>query len=268
MKLSIIIPYAFGGDPLRLQALENLFKSIESQIFKDFEIIVIEELIKVNSVSFPYKNKVNQLIILKDPENRWYNKSWCINVGIKNSNTDNILILDADIMFGKEYFKIIEEFAKTHHKFFYGYNWIILMPGKDNPIVRIRPHSDKINGINEVGSGKMYGIYATGGSWFSNKKFFWQSLGGMNENFFGYGGEDGEMHKRVSYVLGHEPDEIEYPIVHQYHDWHPKNGVNPLNLEYMRNLENITSSNPEKTINKLKFLQLGNIKCPTLMTLK
>lgn len=252
MNLSVIIPYCYGGDEQRLSALDNTMKSIKSQTMADFEVIIVEELVKTDKPTFPYFNHegtIKELIVLQDPEKRWYNKSWCINVGVKASSTDNIIVLDADVIFGKEYFTLITEYAKTH-KFFHGYNWIALMPGKDNPVIRIKPHSE---------------VCATGGSWFTDKNFYWNVLGGMNENYFGYGGEDGDMYQRAKHIFGNVP-EIPYPIVHQYHNWHPDNGANPLtNYQKMNEMSHITGRNPQMVINKLKEKQLGRIECPTLI---
>jgi predicted glycosyltransferase involved in capsule biosynthesis len=269
INLSVIIPYCYGGDEQRLTALENTFKCIKAQTMTDFEIIVVEELVKVEKPSFPYCDNINQFIVLKDPEKRWYNKSWCINVGTKKAISENILVLDADVIFGKEYFKFIIEFAKNH-KFFHGYSWIALMHGKDNPIIRIKPHSDTPFNVNETqkvdDKNGMYGVWATGGSWFFDKTFYWNVLGGMNENYFGYGGEDGDMYQRVKHIFNNKIPELNYVIVHQYHNWHPENGANPIvDYQKMSTLSHITAKNPQLIINKLKEKELGKIQCPTLI---
>jgi len=260
MKFTVVIPYCYGGDELRITAVKNLLDSIDAQYHRDFEVIVVEQLVKVKERSFPFVSRVKEVIVIKDPWDRWFNKSWCINVGVKSVTTDNVLIIDADSLFGREYFSLVLDFAKKH-EFFHGYSWIVLLPGRDNPLVRIRPHSDR-----EIYTpDKMYGIYATGGTWFTSTKFYWETLGGMNESYFGYGGEDGDMWSRVNYVFKGQIPELDYPIVHQYHHWHPADGANPLDLEKMRAISAVTAENPELIIQRLKEVQLGDRACPTLI---
>ena len=246
MKLSVVIPYCYGGDELREIALDNLMLSIKAQDTTDFELIVVEQFVKNDMVMFRHRDKVDQFITLIDPEKRTYNKSWGMNVGVRVAKSDNVLVLDADIMFGKDYFSKIIEFS-TNKRFFHGYNWLTLMPGRDNPIVRIWAHSK---------------ICATGGAWFTTKDFYWNKVGGMNENYFGYGGEDNDMERRVKYLLKTIP-EIDYPLIHQYHHWHPVTGGNP--LSDFHKLLDVTERNPLLTITRLQQVQLGNISNPTLI---
>jgi predicted glycosyltransferase involved in capsule biosynthesis len=251
-KLSVIIPYCYGGDEQRLIALENTFKSIKAQEMTDFEIIAVEELVKTDKPTFPYRDNINQFVTLKDPEKRWYNKSWCINVGIRKASTENILILDADIIFGKDYFQSILDYAQTHN-FFHGYNWIVLLPGRDNPVTRIKRHRD---------------VWATGGSFFTTKDFYWNVTGGMNENYFGYGGEDGGFYQRLLHIFNKNIPEIDYPIAHQYHHWHPDNGANPFVAKIVTELSSKESKYPAIIIEKLKQVSLGNVATPTLIDMK
>lgn len=245
MRLSVIIPYTYG-DSLREEGLKHLINSIEAQIFKDFELIIPEQ-VKSNDTS-KFIHKCDKLILLKCNEK--FNKSWCINVAMKQANTNNILILDADILFGKDYFSKVMEF-KQHHSFFSAYKVIILLPGKSNPITRIRFQHD---------------IHAMGGGWFTDRNFFFNELGGMNENYFGYGGEDNDIYYRARYVLKMPIPELDYSITHQYHDWHRPDGANPLNPNRLIILKK-AEKNPREITNKLKEANLGNPNRPTLIQL-
>ena len=206
IKLSVIIPYTHSEDTNRILALKNLWNSIESQTMQNFELIVVEETEKWK-IKLPYccnySKRVNKYCPLSDPMERLFNKSWCINVGIKQAQSNKVLIIDADCIFGKEYFENVLNFSKKYSLFFNGYNWIVLLPGRDNPVIRISHHED---------------IKSVGGSWFIDRFFFFDKLGGMNENYFGYGREDSDLWLRVNYVLNSIP-EIDYPLTHQYHHW-------------------------------------------------
>ena len=249
MRLSVILPYCYGGDELRLTALANTFESIRGQEVKDYELIVVEQLVKATKPTFPYIGRVDQFITLKDPQNRWYNKSWCMNVGARKARTDKLLFLDADVLFGKEYFDKILDYA-NHYAFFYGYNWIALMPGRDNPLIRVKPHKD---------------LHAAGASWFSTKQFFWDRLTGCNENYFGYGSEDQDIHLRAKYILGSIP-ELDYPIVHQYHHWaSEEGGANPwVNKDGGITFGTLRMA-PDIIVDRLKLATLGQLNEPTLI---
>jgi hypothetical protein len=116
------------------------------------------------------------------------------------------------------------------------------MPGKDNPVSRhIRPDMTR----------------AMGGIWYCEKDFYFNTLGGMNENFFGYGGEDNDVFERATYILNRTPAYVSYPIVHQYHDWMiPSSSANK--WEYTRD-------NPLKIITLLKYSNLGKDEQPTII---
>jgi FkbM family methyltransferase len=246
MSLSVIIPYTFG-DTLRETNLANLLNSINAQSLPNFELIIVEELVdSTTEEKAPYHPKINKYITLKD--HRKFNKSWCINVGVRNCKYDNILVLDADMLFGKDYFSKVMDFSKLYPKFFNGFNYISLMPGRDNPVCRILPFNNQT---------------IIGGSWFTNKNFFFDELGGFNEDYFGYGGEDNDTGERVKYLLKKIP-ELPYPIIHQYHDWHIPTGANPLNPNRMAYLLE-ARKNPANVIAKLKSKKLGNSNYPTLI---
>lgn len=262
LKLSVILPYTYGGK-LRDELLGNVITSISHQTFRPYELIVVEEVFESELLGevpgvFPYKDRAHNYILLKDY--RLFNKGWCINVAVRQAKTDNILVVDADTIFGKEYFSKIMDFRKTHpnnfSRYFSGYNYIICLPGRDNPMTRVIHHS---------------AIKASGGVWFANRKFFLEELGGMNENYFGYGGEDNDLWLRANHLLKEIPA-VNYTVVHQYHDWPvPPLGTRdiPNKDQYLRNvrlLRRIEKQIPQ-TIQKLRQSDLGKSDRPTVVNL-
>jgi len=246
MRMSVVIPYA-KGDQLREEAFNRLMESVRVQTLLDYEVTVVEDGRGGNG-HFAYKKHVNNYILLNDPQKRHYNKSWCVNAAIRQSAYDHVLVVDADSLFCKDYFQIVYDYAQDHHMFFHAYNWIALMPGRDNPVLRMSKHKN---------------IQSTGGTWFTNKHWFFDKLGGMNENYFGYGCEDGDTWFRASYLLNHIP-EVDYPLIHQYHHWHEAGGNNPLNTNRSEIL-NYTQKHPQEVINKLIAAQVGKSSGPTVI---
>ncbi len=247
IELSVIIPYTYGEE-LREKALKKVLDCISVQTFKNFELILVEQLIKTydhDSPSFGIYTDTMSRIKLIDPKGRKFNKSWCINVAADIAKSDKLIIIDADMLFGKDYFEKIMRYSKVCPNFFSGYNWITCLPGPDNPVTRVREYNS---------------VAATGGAWFINRKIF-DIVGRMNENYFGYGGEDNDMWERVKHVLNHMPG-IAYPLTHQYHHWHQKTGVNPLNEERLHIFRK-TQTKVERVIEILSNSHSGNPHMPT-----
>jgi len=234
--LSVIIPYTKGGE-LRENNLATLLKNIKTQTYKDYELIIVEQVFNTSSKDFNCKH----IRISYDKDNR-FNKSWAINVGVRNSKYDNLLVVDADMLFGNDYFQKISAFSKKHNKFFMGYSKLHCNIGKDNPEERIHDQTY---------------LKAAGGVWYVNKDFFW-SIGGMNETYFGYGAEDNDLWQRANNRL-HCIFGLDYEVTHMYHDWHPENSHFPLNKERVEKF-NIAMSDLDGTIEKLKKLKLGGDK--------
>ena len=249
-QISIIVPYTYGG-PVRERALAVLLDSLKEQLFQPFELIVVEEVIKDANPTFTGHTRVNKHIVLRD--DREFNKSWIINVAARKASTNSLLVIDADSEMKKEHLGEIFIYRNAHlqFKFFCAYLYLKLQPGKDNPIERL------------VSS--MY-LEAVGGAWFCYKDFFFNNLGGMNENYFGYGAEDNDMWWRVKLWFNKNlGNDTEYPIPmipfnmkHQYHDWAP--------VKHERyDMLNKTRNNPELVTRRLIAAEVGKESGPTLI---
>lgn len=249
-ELSIIVPYTYGGKD-RERALYSCLDSIKDQLMQSFELIIVEEVLNDNKPMFSGHPRVNNHIILRD--NRKFNKSWIINVAARKANTNSLVIIDADSIMRKEHFGEIFMYRNNHpqFKFFCAYLYLKLQPGKDNPVERLV--SSKY-------------LEAIGGAWFCYKDFFFNTLGGINENYFGYGAEDNDMWWRVQLwynnTLGNGS---EYPIpmmpvnmVHQYHDWAPFTAER-------YDMLNKTRNHPDIVTRRLVTAELGKESGPTLI---
>jgi len=252
-QLSVIIPYTYGG-PLRAQALEVLLNSLKEQLFQPFEVTVVEEVLKDANPTFGGHERVNNHIVVHD--DREFNKSWIINIAAKKANTNSLVIIDADSKMRNTHMGEIYVYreAQPQFKFFCAYLYLKLQPGKDNPVERLTSSSY---------------LEAVGGAWFCYKDFFFNVLGGMNENYFGYGAEDNDMWWRVqswyNKTLGNND---KYPIpmlpvnmIHQYHDWAP---FKPDRYDML----NKTRNHPEIVTQRLIEANLGKESGPTLIEIK
>ncbi len=250
IKFSVIIPFKYSES--RLKLLLNMLNCLTKQESNNDEDIIYETFLveqRTQDIEYPVYNisdtiqNFNHVILYS---NQAFNKSWCMNVGARKSSSEHLLFIDADSLFGVDYFRIIRQSIRSIsspvNKILFCWNYIIAMPGKDNPVSRhIRPDMTR----------------AMGGIWYCEKDFYFNTLGGMNENFFGYGGEDNDVFERATYILNRTPAYVSYPIVHQYHDWMiPSSSANT--WEYTRD-------NPLKIITLLKYSNLGKDEQPTII---
>jgi len=250
-KLSLIIAYTASKDEFRYKALAKLMECIENQTFKDFEIILVEDTQGRGMSQFPFKKKVDKVIVLSDPEMRKFNKAWVMNVGARYANSEHLIFQDADCQWGNDFIEKIWEKIQTGIPLFTCWSIYHCLPGRDNPNLRICP----ITHVN-----------ALLGAFYCNSNFFFNELGGYNENYFGYGAEDNDIWKRAKFLLTEIPY-MEYTIEHNYHHWHPVDGANPLNKLRTKILDN-TRTYPKQVIDKLLKIKVGDSREPKCIKLE
>lgn len=166
--------------------------------------------------SYKYYSQLSTPII-GESDSLIFNRSEARNNGVLNSKSENLIIIDSDnivsiesIIKGINYIdekKMIKPFTSIHYlnekatiNFFNG-----LKPSSLNDYDReyLLPHQ-----INLRNSGGIYII----------KKYVWESLGGMNENFEGWGLEDSEFNLRFEKKYG----KITFLKGNNYHLYHPQ----------------------------------------------
>lgn len=270
LYFTVIIPWK-SGNPIREQHLHNLLACLSPQDGTHVNDNVSCELIIVEQVNEENKGTAEQKIKEIVPQEIFtsktceissykyiqcirdkaasFNKSWLMNVGARQANHETLVFMDADSLFGADYFRQIKTFFLTdpQKKLVVLWNYLILLPGKDNVISRhIRPDM----------------IRTLGGIWGTNKTWYFDEFGGMNENFDGYGGEDNEGYERGCKLLN-TPHllYLPYPLVHQYHDWEtPSN--------HSIKLFELGRDKSQDITNKLISAQLGKQKSPTFINIE
>ncbi len=257
--LSVIVPYS-NQDETRLPALKTMLGCLREQDYmitdhnhnptdkKSFEVIFIEqkthpEYKTVDTFGIPDKH-----IVVDYPGE--FNKSWIMNVAAREAKGGILVFMDADMIFGKEYLYYVNLWRQNTHpnpKFFVGWDWIIKLPGRDEPNVRMVRTT----------------ALTAGGVFWIDTDFYWE-VGGMNENYFGYGGEDNDFWVRANVILGKKNHKnvlnAPYPMAHIYHDCAvaSPNRFYPLNR---------TIQFPQLITERLKRERLGKTEGPTLIKL-
>jgi len=267
MRLTAIVPI-YGFDPNRETALKILVECIKEQdLFeygedskpkanKNYDVIFVEQAksqdqfdkFALTGSEREYLQNLpeNMIHIILPYQENGFNKAWCMNVGAKEAKSDRLVFLDADTLFDKNFFHRIADFGDANKSLFYMcWDYIINMPGKDQPTVRIYEKT----------------LQTAGGVFAVDKAFYW-SIGGMCENYFGHGGEDNDFWFRANHKLGSKEKNnvpnMPYALLHWYHDW-----AIPSDKRYY--FLDRTTENINEIINRLKSAELGNKKFPTMI---
>jgi len=184
-KISVIIPN-FNGIKFLKTCLDSLYR----QTFKDFEIILVDNNSKDDSIKFTERNYPNvEIIKLKD--NTGFAKA--VNVGIKNSNSELIALLNNDTEADKDWLMELNNAAENFpdigffaSKMLDFYDHTIIDSCGINMTWSGRSFN---NGMNEKNSEKYekdgYVFGACAGAALYRKKLF-DKIGLFDEDFFMY----------------------------------------------------------------------------------
>lgn len=267
-KISIIIPFG-GNDSLRNRNFNHCIDSIDSQKFKNFEVIIVEQSLDGNLYKDWVKKRGYNWIGINDPLDRGFNLSWCRNVGAKKAKGEKIILLDSDICFEPEY---LENVAKSDYLFCGGsnnYHWI-----RDESITRrfeknrdfnfvYTCKGDKKNSIIRFSS--FSGDNGFGAVLIFNRKWFLSVFKGYVEDFFLYGWEDKAAVEIIKKLLDLSDNKdlpfINYDLVHLSHG--NKNFVNlGKNEDLYDKIKNISK---DLWMNMTENLNLGSLDSPSIL---
>lgn len=216
----------------RLPLLLLTLKSIAAQKGVSLECIVIEQDTKpkvINSLPNWIKYLFNQV----DNKEGIYNRSAAFNYGARYAKGKILILHDNDMLMPENYCK---EMMMIHAK---GYEAINI---KRFIFYLSQPVSQRIlESVNNLTSVKpdyiVQNLEAGGSIAISREAYF--SIGGMDEEFVGWGGEDIEFWQRCSilrrWIWGY------LPIIHLWHESQPlKEKPNNPNIKRFEYLDNIS----------------------------
>jgi len=268
MRLSIVIPTA-GNNPFRARNFEQCLKSIKAQTFSDYEIIVVEQ--SLDGKFYKGGDDSYRHVKIKDPDiRRGFNLSWCRNVGARHATGDKLVLMDADMVFKKEYFSTID---KDPNPFAGGakcYYWIREEAITSKYIETLSfesvyesstaNHLDPVFKFDTFTNGCGYGAVLV-----FDRSWYWESFGGYPEDFFKYGWEDKAAIQIIKHSLGIINDadlpKIDYEIVHLSHG-----DKNYTNLNTNQGIYNkIKNADKDKLISILKSSELGDLDSPKII---
>jgi len=271
LEISVIIPVA-GKDPLRDRNFFECLTSLNSQTFREFEIIVVEQSLDGNYYKEWVSNKSIKWVCIKDPNNRGFNLSWCRNVGAKLAQGKKLVLMDADMVFEPRYLEKVMEVkapfaggASTYHwisseeitgKFLSSRNFqFVYDASKADDIARIFRFTPFTRGCG-------YGAVLI-----FDKDWYFSEFGGYIEDFFKYGWEDKAAVEIIRELLKYEDDskfeKVDYNIIHLSHF-----SKDMRNMKTNQDLFNkIASSNKEELIRRIKNIGVGFLDSPSLLNI-
>ena len=229
----------------KLDRLQNLRRVIDWILgFNGVELIIVEQ---DKSPKLPaYSLKGFKYIFTKSELP--FNKSWAFNVGTKQSTTNAIVFGDSDLIMDPQEFinsvKLLEQYESVNP-----YTKVIDLEPQENGL-----HIEKLKMINRPGRGEtdIQKTPMAGGIIMFRKDSLFK-VGGFDENFIGWGGEDDYQSFKIKQLLTH----IELPN-RCYHLYHEK--VKPDMMFYQRNLQllnKLVIYTPQDTI---KYIQNSSPK--------
>lgn len=191
MKFSYIIGFRHSND--RLRNLKSVLKW--SQNF-DCEMIVVESdvISKISNLQLEY----NFQHIFVD-NSLPYNRSWMYNIGYKHSVNNYFLFGDADLIMNatelKTSISLLNEFDCVNP-----YSEVIDL---NNEETLHYLEKENISFLNSINRGGRRGVNMCGGLVAFTRKGF-EKVGGWDENFWGWGGEDDFMTIKTQHFLSYK----------------------------------------------------------------
>ena len=242
MKFSYIIGFRYTND--RLRNLKSVLKWAQNF---DCEMILVESdtTSKVNSLCLEYNFK--HIFVYNGLP---YNRSWVYNIGYKHSVNNYFLFGDADLIMDATELKtsmlLLNEFDCVSP-----YSKCIDLNDEETLNYIEKENISFLNSINREGR---EGINMCGGLVAFTRKGF-EEIGGWDENFWGWGGEDDFMTIKTQHFLNYKKCENKcYHLKHENSD----KTLRYRNISILRRLFFVGKDNLRLYINAVKE-KIGDI---------
>lgn len=251
MSLSYIIPLANIGHPDFFDRVNNVQRQL-NEYPEDIQIIIVEQRIMDVIPTFFRQLSIPKNATYYRLEYPVFNKSWCINLGVKKSKYGNIIIGESDCTpeHSHKYFTDLLNYVdKNNTKWMFGWDRIKYY-NKD--------HSD-VYRDDEPKKGM-----AEGGLQYFNKDFFW-SIGGSNEFLQELGTIDNELVRRAELNGGYH--KFNHTIIHHWHEWNKMKKDNWKFAEHRNDNKKIyywVDKHKKESIEFLNKYKSGDITLPLI----
>ena len=235
MTFSFIILYRHG-DLTRYNNLKRVMEWAGS--FSESEMIIVEQDThsKIGHLNLPGRH-----IFTKT--NMPFNRSWGFNVGVRNANSDIVVLTDCDLIMDP--YKFIEALnLVSQYECVSPYSSVVDLTAQES-----MNQLHDILSVNRPGRGETDNqkINICGGMTIFRKDAFLR-IGGYNEDFIGWGGEDDYQAIKVKSLLTWH--ELQGRCYHLFHDRNaPDSKWYSRNLQLLQKLSAMSKEDMVKIIN-------------------
>lgn len=215
-QLSIIIHFS-GAEPDKVRNLLAVLSVIEQQRLYWYELILVEQATE----SYPRWRPLCDLISAR---HIWigdavaypvYRPSWMKNVGAREANSELIMFIGHDLIFGSTY---IADFLRAFRgNFMLGWNKAIKL-NKEATVeyLKARKYTTELKPRDMGYVWRWEDDVAWGAPVLFERDFYLNKLGGGNESYRGWGCEDRGAHARCRALTGRD-DYYPYTLLHLHH---------------------------------------------------
>jgi len=252
-----------GNCLYRKRGFIAVLEAIRRQSFSDYEVIVVEQYLREIFWDNVVGGTIAKYIPVKDDSSVFFCLPWCRNVGARAASGNVLVLLDADVVFGDDYFcRVVDSFDPgVGHMV--GWSRCIYLNEQGSleylsgSVYRTNQAPQLIQIEAQVGFHNREGC---GGVIIFDKGFYFNVLGGYNENYFRWGREDKDAMYRARALTG-KFNFLEYDILHLYHP------VKRKRRPGIDTLYRLTRSSPLEASSLLVAAELGKIEGRTLVDL-
>lgn len=251
-KLSVVVP-VFGTS--RKEHLETFLLNYWAYLNRDWvELVVVEMVEPPNEPVYALYSLLGEKYVMVESKHG-YERSRLLNIGTDVASGNWLLFNDVDVVYPPDFIEHWKRMA-DEHKVFSNYRFVSRIGPKSTKHVFEDPYRRRFGyAIDDPDHAEKSIIYANeeGGCscCLSISRSFFNDIGGWNEAFVGWGGEDNEMAERINYLLEDGgPLHEHYAVDRLIHLHHPETSKSSKEKNQERLKE--AKSDVEQTIAELK----------------
>jgi len=218
LKVSFITTYR-RNDEYRFANLERVIRHI-STAFPDWEIVVVEQDEAGGLSLYPFAGNIKYIHAFNPGP---FNKSWGMNVAFKQSSGDVLVVSDADMIVQAEDLSRAVNACEKELDAVRPYGQLIDMTAQQTKAY-MQNSELPVNPEMALGYDRVYAsesLCLAGGLYVITREFF-ARIGGMDERFSGWGGEDDAMSIKLQRLSSKVAIAKKNTLA--WHLWHPRVG--------------------------------------------
>ena len=216
-NLTVIIPFRDANDPKRIANLDIVLKHLKIIGVEHVIISEEDESSKLNEFVDSWSKYFKSFLLLFTQSNDLFNKSAAVNEGVKKATTSHVVMMDSDVLIEKDVFDKSLSLLDSFFDFVYPFNRMV------QQIYSIGESIENFD-FSNVDSEIEIRPNADGGCLFCRKQSL-LNIGGFNQNYKGWGGEDNEVTLRIN-LSDYKSVRLNNILYHLHHTKKTRNGSN------------------------------------------